>query len=454
MTDIPVDVLDSELWPEGWDADPAAVEQITQQVTAARHARDYLFLLAEETVRQRARRAAKRLVDAEERADEDFEIPEPTQLTVLLGEEDEVEDWRIKDVWPRGGNILLTAGAKAGKTTTTGNIVRCLVDGDRFLKVFPVDPIAECERVAIIDFEMPRKSVKKWLRQQAIRNTDSVVIWTERGKAAKFDLREQEIRAKWVARLVEKNSKVWMIDCLSPVLSALGINENDNTEVGRFLDGLTAAAVEADVDEIFLVHHMGHAGERARGASRLIGWPDVNWRLVRKKDEKDPNADTDPDAPRYFQAYGRDVDVREGRLIYDESNRHLTYVEGGRKSTEQSQALYRLLVHVRDNPDEAKDAIEKAMKGQGIGRNDARKAMGEAVTKAYVSAWPGKAGALRHAITAEGRRGLRMLSANPLDDDELAEEPVEETFCACGIYIEPAAVREGLDQCKFCRGDA
>jgi hypothetical protein len=73
---------------------------------------------------------------------------------------------------------------------------------------------------------------------------------------------------------------------------------------------------------------MGHSGERARGASRLRDWPDVEWRLVREKTE---NGDVDPAAPRYFSAYGRDVDVPESRLVFDPATRHLT-LEGGSRA--------------------------------------------------------------------------------------------------------------------------
>ncbi len=249
---------------------------------------------------------------------------------------------------------------------------------------------------------------------------------------------------------------MWVIDCLSPILSALGIDENNNTEVGRILDGITATAEAAGVEEVLLIHHMGHAAERSRGASRLLGWADVNWRIVRKRDDDNPGGDTDPDAPRFFSAYGRDVDVREGRLLFDPDTRHLTYVEGGRKTAEQDNAMSRVLVWIRDNPGASTDAVIAAVKSKGVGRNEARKAVGDAKTKGYVLTREGKGRAVRLEITPSGRATLRALSA---DDDEGVEAAMEdalasEVYCACGCWIEPFDLTQGYDQCRPCRIEA
>ena len=74
-----------------------------------------------------------------------------------------------------------------------------------------------------------------------------------------------------------------------------------------------------------MVQHMGH-GERSRGDSRLQDWPDAIWRLVRESEE--------PDSPRFFSAFGRDVNVAEGRINFD--NRRLTYTAGNQDDA-QSQ---------------------------------------------------------------------------------------------------------------------
>jgi hypothetical protein len=88
---------------------------------------------------------------------------------------------------------------------------------------------------------------------------------------------------------------------------------------------------EAAIPDATLVQHMGHANERARGDSRLLDWPDVGWKLVREND--------DPSSPRYFSAYGRDVDIHEGRLGFDPVTRRLTYAAGSRTDA-KTEAAY------------------------------------------------------------------------------------------------------------------
>ncbi len=442
---------------------PANVTDLEQRRTAREalidqvHEERFAGTLAEEVVKLRARRAAKEIVDREQLAEDDVDIPEPVTLEELLDEADEDVEWRIEGVWPRGGNVLLSAGAKSGKTTTTGNVVRSLVDGARLFRVYPVEPITDGV-VAVLDFEMPRNRVRRWLRDQGIRNATRLVVWTERGKARRFDVRDLTIRARWVARLRGANVKVWIIDCLSPALSALGIDENNNTEVGRILDGITATAEEAGVEEILLIHHMGHGAERSRGASRLLGWPDALWKIVRKRDEKNPAVEPEPDAPRYFSATGRDVDVKEGQLLFDPVSRHLTYAEGGRKSSEHAEALARALVWIRDNPSQSGTSVEKALTDKGMGRNAARQAIADAKTKSYVvtAHAGGKGNGVRLDITPSGREALRRLSGGSSSDSfaDSGDPWAGEVYCLCGGWIEPFDVTHGNDKCRPCRVEA
>lgn len=111
-----------------------------------------------------------------------------------------------------------------------------------------------------------------------------------------------------------------MLDCLRPVLDVLGLDEN--RDAGKFLVAYDALLDEAGIGDSLLVQHMGHANERARGDSRLQDWPDAIWRIVRETDE--------PGSPRYLSAYGRDVEVTEGRLSFNQSTRRMTYAAGSR----------------------------------------------------------------------------------------------------------------------------
>lgn len=255
-------------------------------------------------------------------------LPELVSLTDLLAEPDEETLYRVDGLWPAGGKIVLAAQFKAGKTTMVGNLVRCLADGDAFLDQFHVDPIGD-GTIVVIDNELAKNMTRRWLRDQGVKNTGHVVICPMRGESRKFDVRDDTVRAEWADRLKAVKCRVLIVDCLGPILSALGIEEGDNTAVGGILDGLDALCKEAGVLELAVIHHMGHNAERTRGASRLLDWPDAGWRLIRQGDKDNPNA-VNPDAPRFFTAYGRDVGVPEAGVQYDPTTRRLSLVGGNR----------------------------------------------------------------------------------------------------------------------------
>src|SRR5690606_381718 len=73
--------------------------------------------------------------------------------------------------------------------------------------------------------------------------------------------------------------------------------------------------------------HMGHGGERARGDSRILDWPDAVWYLRRELSDDDAAEDL-ANVNRFFSAYGRDVDVKESLLGYEPVTRSLTYLTG------------------------------------------------------------------------------------------------------------------------------
>lgn len=203
---------------------------------------------------------------------------------------------------------------------------------------------------------MSESQGESWLRAQAIRNDDRIVPFYLRGRVASFDLRDPTVRTDWARALRTAGAEYVVLDCLRPLLDALGLNEH--TEAGVFLVAFDALLAEAGVAEALVVHHMGHTGERARGDSRLRDWPDAEWRLVRQDDG--------PASPRYFSAYGRDVDVPESQLAFAPEGRRLTLGTGSRKDAVLRAALSDVLA--------ALNASSHAMSGRAI--VDACKAAG------------------------------------------------------------------------------
>jgi hypothetical protein len=221
----------------------------------------------------------------------------------------------------------LAAQYKAGKTSLVQNLARSLADGDPFLNVFTVTPAMGT--ITILDVEMSRRQLKQWYRTARIQRTDRVVVLSLRGAVGSFNILDPTIRRKWAKALRDIKTKDFVVDCFRPILDALGLDEHK--EAGRLLDALDSLVSEAEVQQLYVVQHMGHTGERSRGDSRLRDWPDVEWQLVRKTD--------DAASPRFFKAYGRDVDVEESQLAWDLETRRLTLIGGSRKDAAVKNVL-------------------------------------------------------------------------------------------------------------------
>lgn len=294
--------------------------------------------------------------------------PALTSLAMLLAEPDEGEEWRIDQLWPEGGKVLLSAPQKAGKTTLIGNLLAALVDGRRFLArevaqgdwktvnsagFAPVD--LDGRRVALFDFEMTRRKLKDWLRDQRIVHVSDVHVEFMRGRV--WDIRDPTVRKQWAEQLRALNVGVLIVDPIGPVLGALGIDENDNSAVGAYLFALDALVREAGADELLVVHHTGHGTERARGASAFLGWPDANWALVR-----DEQSDV-----RAFRAEGRDVLVPETNLVYDRNSRCLSLGEGNRGSQRSAGHAEIMAGIVAESPGETVNKLKALARDTDIG---------------------------------------------------------------------------------------
>jgi hypothetical protein len=308
-------------------------------------------LVQDEMERRQAQSLVRETLEAEHHAG--VVLPDSVLLSDLLREPDSVVEYRVEGLWPARGRVVLSAPMKSGKTTFVGNLLRALVDGQAFLEVFET---VQVRRVVLIDTEMDRSQIKRWLQAQGIVETERVEVIPLRGNAAAFDLLDPGCREEWAARL--RGADVLILDCLRPVLDALGLSEDK--DAGRFLVAFDALLLDAEVDEGMIVHHTGHDGARSRGDSRLRDWPDAELRILRdvSKDQ----------SPRYFKAFGRDVDVREGRLDYSPENRRLAYSAGeNRANTFDDEVILQILDFVSLNPSCNTTAIQDGIVGVSAG---------------------------------------------------------------------------------------
>lgn len=325
------------------------------------------------------RRAQARTLARKIAADRETTVaaPEPLRLADLLAEQDDGPTYRMEGVWPTAGRVLLAAQFKSGKSTLVGNAIRSLVDGDSFLGEFAVTPV---RRVALIDTELDTRTLRRWLRDQGIRNTDAVSVLALRGAVSTFDILDPATRTEWAQRL--GGADVVILDCLRPVIDALGLSEDK--DAGRVLVAFDALLAEIGAGEGMVITHMGHQNERARGDSRLLDWPDALWKIVRDGDE----TDDDGNRRRYFSALGRDVALPEGLLNFDAAARHLTYGGGNRKDSAASAAMPALLAMVRAEPGRlSKRAAESRLCDEhGFTQQDARRTIAKAIGNGSLTA--------------------------------------------------------------------
>ena len=348
---------------------------------------------------ERTRRAANRFVDAEER--QRMPIPAPMTLTERFAQVRPAVEYRIENWHVENGHTLLVAQYKTGKTTTVANMVRSLADGDPFLGVAKVRPVPS---VVIIDFEMSESQIESWLRDQNIRNTDAVHLVSLRGAASSFDILQPERRREWAAMLRGTGAQFAVLDCLRPAMDALGLDEQ--SEAGRWLTAFDELLKDANIREALLVHHSGHGGERSRGDSRILDWPDGIWNLVRENKD-------DLNSARFISAKGRDIDVPEGELRFNPHNRHLTYGLKDRKTAEADRVLLDVVQEISrvTDPMSIREVIA-VMQGRHSKGNVAA-ALKRATDKSrnYLTLVKGRNGAHLHTITVNGHAFLARLAA-------------------------------------------
>jgi hypothetical protein len=294
-------------------------------------------------------REAKRILEAQERGP----VVEPEFLTLRerLKRPRAETRWRIDRWQPLGSRVMLAAQFKAGKTTLVGNYIRSLADGADFLGQDSVSATATTGTIVLLDFEMSEAQLEDWLKDQRIKRDDKVLAIAMRGRAGAFNILDPDVRSRWAKQLKVNGAEVAILDCLRPVLDALGLDEHKDG--GRFLVAFDALLREAEVLDALVVHHMGHMNERARGDSRFRDWPDAEWRLVRQ--------DEQPHSPRFLSAYGRDVDVSESQLAFDPQTRGLTLVGGSRQDAKATAALDAIVEVLTGTEGLSGRAIKKAL---------------------------------------------------------------------------------------------
>jgi hypothetical protein len=364
----------------------------TSADAAAGERSEFDRLVASEALKLRVRSAAADIVKSES-AELAVVMPEFTGLDDFLAVPDEQQRYRIEGLMPIGARVIASAQFKAGKSTLRDNFIRSLADDVPFLDHFDVFGIDG--RIAVIDDELDERTMRLWLREQGVVNTKRVEVLSLRGRVGTLDLLDAECRAGWAKSLRDRDVQLVILDCLRPVLDALGLSEDK--DAGRFLVAFDALLAESGATESLMLHHMGHVEGRSRGDSRLRDWPDVEWKLVRLIEQ---DGSSESNAQRFFSAYGRDVDVSEGLLTYEPANRHLTYAGGSRKQTSADAAIPALVAFVKANEGLTQNKIEAGMAGSEFGKDKIRAGLRRAIALDLIDVIDGPRNSNLHVIPA------------------------------------------------------
>ena len=284
-------------------------------------------------------------------------------LTEFLTQPDETEQYRVTGLWPSQGRVLLAAAAKSGKTTIiVGNLLPSLVDGRAFLGEHSTQPVTR--QVIYLNMEVGERIIRNWMRRAGIINTDKISVVNLRGKASALTLATEQGRQRFATFLRNLQAEAVILDPLAPLLATLGLDENSNTDVALFFSWWSEVLGLAGVTDDLVVHHTGHAGQRSRGASRLLDEPDAIWTLTKGLGTDPADDETlGSTQPRFLSAYGRDVDHSEEGLDYNPDTGHLTF-NGQNKSQSKTQGkLDRLRDLVNDNRPRSKTEMLTLLAG-------------------------------------------------------------------------------------------
>ncbi|PRX46749.1 AAA domain-containing protein [Prauserella shujinwangii] len=217
-----------------------------------------------------------------------FRPPEPLggTLGTFLAKPLPPVQYLIEGLHGDGHNTVITAKFKVGKSTMLFNLIKSLCDGVPFLGKFNVtQPVG---RIVYLNYEMEERDVQRDLAKLGIENTDGMVAPVNL-RGVRLPLTDDRAQEWLIEQLkgVPGGVHTLMLDTYTKALSQCGIDENDNSGVGQFLDAIDYVKNQAQVANLFMTAHMGRADheegeERTRGATRLNDWQDVGWIYTRR----------------------------------------------------------------------------------------------------------------------------------------------------------------------------
>jgi hypothetical protein len=306
----------------------------------------------------RIRHEAQKRLNSEITRQHPFDLPkEGWTADDFLEESEEAPEPVIAGLHYRGNNTLLVAEYKTGKTTLEINLARALVDGVPFLGQFETH--LPYGKVAFLNYEMHKNQFRHWLNQTTIENTDRIVPLNLRGWNLPFwDDKEMNRMAEW---LLKNEVGFIIMDPAARAWRGLVDNEGDNIQLSAFFGAIDELKRLGDVSNLLLAVHTPRdteSGRRARGGGEIEAWPDGNWYLSKVRGSR----------MRAMEAEGRDIDLPETALEFDEDTRELT-ATGTTTDLKIDQGVKEAVAAVKEHGVfEGTKSFVQALKGSGESR--------------------------------------------------------------------------------------
>lgn len=202
--------------------------------------------------------------------------------------------FRIPELLPTDSTVLFSAQYKAGKTSSTINLVNAFTSHDDFFGEFPVSTVTG--NVVYVNLELSEQMFHHYCEQAGFEaGRKHLKILNLRGQASKMQILKDVFVESWAEELKKMDTEVLIIDPLSAIMVANNYAEND-TMARLILEKFGSVKQIAGIDHLIVVDHTGHQNTgRSRGASSKMDWPDVLW-----NQEKNGSEHT-----RKFSAFGR-----------------------------------------------------------------------------------------------------------------------------------------------------
>lgn len=209
--------------------------------------------------------------------------------------------YAIDGLLPTNCNVLFSAKAKAGKTSTSLNLARALTSNDDFLGEFRCPKISG--NLVYVNFELDEVMLRQYGLEAGLDfDSTHLITLNLRGKARHFKILNEDFIDAWASELKKIDTEFLIVDPLSPIMAMNGFDSDDNDGARRVLESFGAIQNLAGIDNVLIIDHTGHEQVgRPRGASAKMDWPDVIWNQEKKNG----------DGTRTFSAEGRGVEERK-----------------------------------------------------------------------------------------------------------------------------------------------